>query len=107
MTDALSLFTLIVMSVEEPKFVEIHYFKQVRNPSLKQYLIRRAIKEAGIKTKNMKGITVNPETGRPMPQSALSISQEVKGFTAEKLLVLHPEWKEEYEREYRKRRKTT
>lgn len=93
--------------MEEPKFVEIHYFKQVRNPSLKQYVIRRAIKEAGIKTKNMKGITVNPETGGLMPQSALSISREVKGFTAEKLLELHPEWKEEYEREYGERRKTT
>ncbi|GAI05781.1 unnamed protein product [marine sediment metagenome] len=93
--------------MEEPKFVEVHYFKQVRNPSLKQYLVRRAITEAGVKTRDMKGITVNPETGRPMPQSALSISQEVKGLTAEKLLELHPEWQEEYEREYGKRRKTT
>jgi hypothetical protein len=87
-------------SVEEPQFVEVHYFKQVRNPTLNQYVVRRAIKEAGSATKEVKGVVTNPTTGGSMPKSASIVGDNVRGLTAEKLLELHPEWRGDYEREY-------
>jgi hypothetical protein len=86
--------------VEEPQFVEVHYFKQVRSPTLKQYLVRRAIKEAGSATREVKGIVKNPATGSSMPRSASIVQDNVRGLIAERLLELHPDWKEDYEREY-------
>lgn len=84
--------------MDEPKFIEIHYIKQVRVPTLNQYLVRRAVKEAGAKTREMKGIAVNPKTGHLMPRSASSVAEEVKGLDAETLMGIHPDWVEEYQK---------
>lgn len=93
---------LFIFSMPEPQFVEVHYFKQVRKPTLRQYLVRRAIKEAGSATREVKGVVLSPTTGNPMPKSASIVGDNVRGLTAEKLLELHPEWEEDYEREYGK-----
>jgi len=86
--------------MEEPKFVEVHYWKQVRRPTLKQYLVTRIVNDAGSITRVLKGVVVNPRTGRLMPKSAFMVSESVKGLTAEKILEAHPEWQDDYEREF-------
>ncbi len=85
---------------DEIKLQKIEYYRQVRPPTLAQFLYRRAVKEAMEKVKGQVGVTLNPDTGIPVPESALAAREALKGLTAEKILAEHPEWKEDYEREY-------
>ncbi len=87
---------------EEIKVQIITYARQVRPPTLDQFLYRRAVKEAMASIKGQDGITVNPETGNPVPISALAAKEALKGLTAEKLAKTHPEWVGEYNREHGK-----
>lgn len=87
---------------EEIKLQKITYIRQVRPPTLKQYLLRRAVKEAMAQVKGKVGVTVNPVTGVPIPVSALAAKEALKGLTAEKILAENPSWGEDYEREYGK-----
>ncbi|GAI26144.1 unnamed protein product [marine sediment metagenome] len=91
--------------VEEIKLVKVEYYRQVKPPTLDQFLYRRAVHEAMAKIKGKVGVTVNPETGIPIPESALAAREALKGLTAEKILAEHPEWKEDYEREIQHRGK--
>lgn len=75
---------------------KIEYYRQVRPPTLKQYLYRRAVKEAMTDIKGQDGVTINPETNHPIPKSALAARDALKGLTTEKILEKHPEWKEDY-----------
>lgn len=86
---------------EEIKLVKVEYYRQVKLPTLAQYVYRRAVKEAMEKVKGKVGVTVNPEKGTPIPVSALAAKEALKGLTAEQILAEHPEWKEDYERDVR------
>jgi len=83
--------------VEEIKLQKIEYYRQVKPPTLNQFLYRRAVKEAMAKVKGKVGVTVNPQTMLPIPESALAARDGLKGLTTEKILAEHPEWKEEYD----------
>jgi len=85
---------------EELEIEEIRYYRVKRPPTLKQYVFRRAVKERMAEIKGQLGVTINPDTSRPIPVSALAAREALKGLTAERILVEHPEWKEEYEREF-------
>lgn len=85
---------------DEIKLVKVEYWRQVKAPSLKQFLYRRAVKEAMAKIKEQKGVSLNPETGFLVPNSALAAKEALKGLTAEKILASNPFLKEEYERLY-------
>lgn len=84
---------------EEIKLQQITYYRQIKPPTLKQFLYRRAVKEAMDKVKGRIGVTLNPDTGLPIPESALAARGALRGLTTEKILAEHPEWKEDYERE--------
>ena len=84
---------------EEIKLQQITYYRQVRPPTLAQYLYRRAVKEKMAEIKGKTGVTINPDTGVPIPESALAAGKALKGLTTEKILAEHPNWKEDYERE--------
>jgi len=84
---------------DEIQLQEIKYYRQVRPPTLKQYLYRRAVQEKMAEIKGKVGVTVNPDTGIPIPESALAAKEALKGLTAEQILAEHPEWKEDYERD--------
>ena len=86
---------------EEIQLQEIKYYRQVRPPTLKQYLYRRAVQEKMAEIKGKVGVTVNPDTGVLIPESALAAREALKGLTAEQILAEHPEWKEDYERDVR------
>ena len=86
---------------EEIKLQQITYYRQVRPPTLKQFLYRRAVKEAMDKVKGKVGVTLNPDTGLPIPESALAAREALKGLTTEQILAEHPNWREDYERENR------
>jgi hypothetical protein len=89
---------------EEIKLQQITYYRQVKPPTLAQYLYRRAVHEAMAKIKGKVGVTLNPETGNPIPESALAARGALKGLTTEKILAEHPTWKEDYERDVKQRR---
>jgi hypothetical protein len=76
---------------------KIEYYRQVRPPTLAQYVYRRGVKEAMVAVKGNTGVTKHPMTGNPVPKSALAAREALKGLTAEQLLKEHPEWREEYE----------
>jgi len=84
---------------EETKLVKVEYYRQVKPPTLKQFLYRRAVKEAMASIKGRIGVTLNPETDIPIPESALAARAALKGLTTEQILAEHPEWKGDYERE--------
>jgi len=84
---------------EEIKLRQITYYRQVRPPTLAQYLYRRAVKEAMEKVKGKVGVTVNPDSGLPIPESALAAGKALKGLTTERILAEHPTWKEDYKRD--------
>lgn len=88
----------------EIKLVKVEYYRQVKPPTLKQYLYRRAVQEAMAEIKGKVGVTLNPATGIPIPESALAAREALKGLTTEKILELHPEWKEDYDRDVGKRK---
>lgn len=90
---------------EEIKVQIITYARQVRPPTLKQFLYRRAVKEKMASIKGKVGVTINPGTGLPIPESALAAQQALKGLTIEKILEAHPEWKEDYEKDVKQRTK--
>ena len=87
--------------VEEIKLQKIEYYRQVKPPTLKQYVYRRTVQETMAEIRGKTGVTVNNDTGRPIPVSALAVQQALSGVTAELILELHPEWKEDYERDVR------
>jgi hypothetical protein len=84
---------------DDIKLQEIHYFRQVKPPSLKQYAFRRAVREKMAKIKGQTGVTVNPENQNPIPVSALAAKEALKGLTADQLLTENPSWREDYARE--------
>ncbi|GAH64530.1 unnamed protein product [marine sediment metagenome] len=86
---------------EEIKLVKVEYYRQVKPPTLRQYLYRRAVQEAMEKVKGKVGVTVNPDTGIPIPESALAAREALKGLTTEQILAENPSWKEDYERDVR------
>lgn len=89
---------------EEIKVQEIKYYRQVKPPTLRQYLYRRAVREKMSEIKGKTGVTVNPGTGLPVPESALAAREALKGLTAEQILAENPSWKEDYERDVGKRK---
>ena len=89
---------------EEIKLVKVEYYRQVKPPTLAQFLYRRAVKEAMEKVKGKVGVTVNPEKGTPIPASALAAKEILKGLTAERILAKHPTWEEDYEQDVKQRR---
>lgn len=81
---------------EEIQLQKVEYWRQVRPPTLNQYLYRRAVKEVMAEVKGKVGVTVNPETGIPIPESALAAQSALKGLTGDKVLKEHPEWADDY-----------
>ena len=88
--------------VEEIKLQKITYYRQIHPPTLAQYLFRRAVKEKMASIKGRVGVTLNPSTGIPIPESALAAREALKGLTAEKIAKDHPEWIEGYNKEHGK-----
>ena len=88
---------------EEIQVQKIEYYRQVKPPTLKQYLYRRAVQEKMAAIKGKVGVSVNPETGIPIPESALAAREALKGLTAEQILADNPSWKEDYERDVQQR----
>ena len=86
---------------EEIQLEKIEYYRQRKPPTLAQYLYRRAVKERMAEIKGKVGVTVNPDTQRLIPVSALAAREALKGLTIEQILAEHPEWKEDYERDVR------
>jgi len=89
---------------EEIKLVKVEYYRQVKPPTLAQYLYRRAVKKEMAEVKGKVGVTVNLDTGLPVPRSALAARKALKGLTAEQILAENPSWEEDYERDVGKRK---
>ncbi|MBW2560499.1 MAG: hypothetical protein JRE40_06545 [Deltaproteobacteria bacterium] len=90
---------------EEIQLQKIEYYRQIKPPTLSQYVYRRAVQEKMAEIRGQVGVTINPETGKPIPKSALAAREALKGLTADQILAENPDWREDYEREYGQRRK--
>lgn len=89
---------------EEILVQKIEYYRQVRPPTLKQFVYRKAVREAMAAVKGNTGVTTHPDTGNPVPVSALAAREALKGLTAEQLLKENPSWRDEYEKDILARR---
>jgi hypothetical protein len=87
---------------DEIKLVKVEYYRQVKPPTLDQFLYRKAVRETMASIKGRVGVALNPGTGIPIPESALAAKEALKGLTAEKIAKEHPPWVEEYNKEYGK-----
>ena len=87
---------------EEIKLVKVEYYRQVKPPTLDQFLYRRAVKKAMSEIKGKVGVTVNPSTGIAIPESALAAKEALKDLTAEKIAKEHPDWVDEYNSQHGK-----
>ncbi|MBA7596429.1 hypothetical protein ES703_03399 [subsurface metagenome] len=88
---------------EEIKLVKVEYYRQVKPPTLAQYLYRRAVKEAMSAIKGKTGVTINPNTGILIPESALAARKALGGLTTEQILAENPSWEEDYYRDVKQR----
>jgi hypothetical protein len=79
---------------------QITYLREVKPPTLRQYLQRRNVKEVMEQVKGETGIGVDPETKRNTPVSAIKAKEMLTGVTADELMKLHPDWIKDYEKEY-------
>lgn len=78
----------------------ITYYRKVKPPTLKQFLHRKFVKLTMSQIEGKSGIMKDPETGRPAPASAVIARDMMKGKKAEDIMAEHPEWVEEYKKEY-------
>lgn len=89
------------MTEEKPVEVQqITYFRRVKPPTLKQYLYRRHVQESMEQVKGETGIGVVPGTIENAPISAIKAKELLKGQTGDVLEALHPDWVEDYHKQY-------
>lgn len=77
---------------------KVEYFRTVRPPTLKQFLVREVFKEEAEKTKGTKGTT--EDGNRVIPDSAAKMRNNLKGLTAKEIEVRRPDLVEEWKRKY-------
>lgn len=75
---------------------KVEYYKEIKTPSLKQYLINKKLKEKSAEVKKVKGVVRDKVTGRLMPKVAVQMRESMKGVSADKVAEEHPEWVQEY-----------
>lgn len=78
------------------EFEKIEYIRERRPPTLKQFIWRKAVKEASAEARKLEGNTVNPDTGLPIPRSALHVKKVLEMKTVKDLIKEHPEWVKEW-----------
>jgi len=81
--------------MSEIRLQKIEYYRAVKPPTLKQFLLRKAVSEISKEIKGTVGVLT--EQGRLMPNSAKAFKDKLAGLTAERIAELHPEWAKEYE----------
>lgn len=80
------------------KLEEITYIREVKDPTLSQYMVRRNMKEAAHRTRGKGGVV--HDGVKPIPRSADLMKNQIGGMTADKLAELHPDWITDYNKEY-------
>ncbi len=83
------------------QFRKVEFWQQVKAPTLNQYLWRRYMASV-TKGKGGNGVVTDPESGNPLPLTAFNAKQQLRGITAQQVAIQHPEWVEDYKKEYRK-----
>lgn len=84
--------------MSELKFQKIEYYRTVRKPTLKQFLIRSLFREAAEKTAGVEGVVEDGD--RVIPESAAKLREELKGLDAEEIAERRPDLVDEYQRKY-------
>ncbi len=78
---------------------QITYVRVRKDPTLKQFLVRKAVAEAASRTRGQTGVMISG--GRPMPASAALIKDYLPNLKdTDSLMREHPEWVEEYKQKY-------
>ncbi len=80
-----------------PVLEQVTYLRQIKPPSLKQFIRRKATKSAAEEAKGQTGTVV--VDGRLVPRSSVIMQEKLKVDT-HVLASQHPEWVKEYDEEY-------
>lgn len=75
----------------------VTYIRQVKPPTLAQFIRRKATQEAAQATRGETGVVI--VGGRPVPRSSVIMQEKLKRDTHE-LAAEHPEWVQEYKEVY-------
>lgn len=84
--------------MSEVKIQKVTYYRTVKKPTLKQFLMRRAFQEVAEETRDEKGVV--PDGDRVIPKSAKQMRNKLKGLTAEEIAERRPDLVAEYHRKY-------
>lgn len=79
------------------KLEQITYLRQKKDPTLAQFIRRKATTAAAKEAKGQNGIVI--VEGRPIPRSSVIMQEKLKRDTNE-LAEEHPEWVDEYKEIY-------
>ncbi len=83
-----------------PELQQITYLREKRPPTLKQFLVRKAIALAASQAKGQTGIEIGPG-GIPIPRSAVLIKEALPDLKdTDALATAHPEWVQEWEEKH-------
>lgn len=86
-------------SFDDKIFKKVEYYKEIKPPTLNQFLVRKNMKEFTSSIKGVVGNVVDESTNRIIPKSSYEI-KKLKGQTSEIVAEEHPEWVEEYYDKY-------
>lgn len=79
---------------------KVEYWKVKKPPTKSQFLMRKAMKDACSKAKDVKGNIIDKKTGKLMPMSAYKVKKILEDVTPGKIAREHPEWVEDYQKKY-------
>jgi len=79
---------------------KIEYWRSVRPPTLKQFVIRKIFEEQAGETKDMDG--TSPDANRVLPNSAIHM-RKLKDLKAKDIIQTRPDLVQEWEKKYGKK----
>lgn len=86
---------------------QVTYIRKERPPTLKQYLVRKAVALAASQAKGKIGVG-KTTVGVPIPNSAVAIKEALPNLSdTDAIAREHPEWVKEWEEKYGQRRAKT
>jgi len=81
-----------------PRLQKVTYVRQVRPPTLRQYLVQRKVESLKEQLRGQTG--TERQGGQLLPRVAARFRKAMRGFTSDRIADLHPEWVEDYQREH-------
>ena len=88
------------MGTNEIRFQKVQYYRQIKPPTLKQYLYRRKMAEVMHGLGNQTGVTFDKEINKLIPLTASLARKSLKGLTSDKIADDHADWVSDWRTKY-------